>query len=247
MSVVVPAFNEAASLAAGITALDRELADLAARYRFEIVVVDDGSNDATGAIAEALAAGRGDLHVVRHAVNRGLGAALRTGFVATAGDVVVVLDADMSYAPSHVALLLAALHATGAPVAAASPYMPGGVVRGVPRARLALSVAANRLLWAASGGAASTATGMVRAYDGAWIRALPLAANGMEVNAEIVRHALRSGARIVEVPGRLDWEAAGRAGAGRGSSLRVGRQIVQTLRLGAALLWDRALSRRRRR
>lgn len=247
VSVVVPAFDEAAALAAGIAAVDRELAALAGRYRFEIVIVDDGSGDGTGAIAAALAAGRSDLRVVRHAVNRGLGAALRTGFAATAGDVVVVLDADMSYAPSHVGRLLAALESTGAPIAAASPYMAGGSVRGVPAARLALSVAANRLLRAASGGAASTATGMVRAYDGAWIRALPLAADGMEVNAEIVRHALRSGAHIAEVPARLDWEAAGRGGSGRGSSLRVGRQIVQTLRLGAAFVWERARARRRRR
>lgn len=242
MSVVVPAFNEADTLAAGIGSLADALAALVDRYRFEIVIVDDGSTDATGAIAAALAAGRDGVRVVSHAVNRGLGAALRTAFAATAGDVVVVLDADMSYAPSHVARLLEAMRATGAPIAAASPYMRGGAVHGVPRARRALSVAANAYLRVMSGGAASTATGMVRAYDGAWIRALPLAADGMEVNAEIVRHALRRRARIAEVPARLDWGAAG-SGGGRASSLRVGRQIVQTLRLGVAFVWERALAR----
>jgi glycosyltransferase involved in cell wall biosynthesis len=243
VSIVVPAYNEAATLGAGIAAVTDQLAELAAEYRFETVIVDDGSTDGTGAIAAALAADREGMRVVGHAANRGLGAALRTGFAATRGEVVVVLDADMSYAPWHVPRLLAALRAGGAAVAAASPYAPGGSVRGVPRLRLALSVAANRLLRAASGGAVTTATGMVRAYDGAFIRSLRFTADGMEVNAEIVRHALRAGARIVEVPACLDWSGAARASGGRGSSLRVGRQIVRTLRLAAALLWDRATAR----
>ena len=83
MSVVVPAFNEADTLAAGIGSLADALAALVDRYRFEIVIVDDGSTDATGAIAAALAAGRDGVRVVSHAVNRGLGAALRTAFAAT--------------------------------------------------------------------------------------------------------------------------------------------------------------------
>jgi glycosyltransferase involved in cell wall biosynthesis len=244
--VVVPAFNEEGALAAGIAALGRELAALGETHRFEVVIVDDGSTDATAAIAAAIAAARRDVRVVTLPVNRGLGAALRSGFAASVGDVVVVLDADMSYAPAHVAPLLAALAASGAAVAAASPYRTGGSVHGVPPLRLALSRGANRLLRAASGGVASAATGMVRAYDGPWVRALPLAADGMEVNAEIVRHALRLGAAIVEVPARLDWTAAGRAAAGRGSSLRVGRQVAATLRLAAALLAERARSWRRR-
>jgi glycosyltransferase involved in cell wall biosynthesis len=66
----------------------------------EIVVVDDASGDETTSILATLAAGSdGDLRVLRHPVNRGKGAALRTGFAAARGDIVIVQDADLEYDP----------------------------------------------------------------------------------------------------------------------------------------------------
>ena len=105
LSVVIPCFNESGTVA---TVVDRVLASPWTR---EIVLVDDGSSDGTVEILGELAA-RTDLpdgvtlRVVLHPVNRGKGAALRTGFAEAAGPFVVVQDADLEYDPAEFGLLL---------------------------------------------------------------------------------------------------------------------------------------------
>jgi dolichyl-phosphate beta-glucosyltransferase len=92
LSVVVPAYNEAERLG---PSLERALAYLERRGgSFEVLVVDDGSADGTGAVAAAYA-GRG-VRLLVHDRNRGKGAALRTGVLATAGEEVLLSDADFS-------------------------------------------------------------------------------------------------------------------------------------------------------
>jgi len=92
LSVVIPAYNEAERLG---PSLDRALEYLERRGgSFEVLVVDDGSSDATGQVAAAYAAR--NVRLLAHPRNRGKGAALRTGVVATRGDRVLVSDADFS-------------------------------------------------------------------------------------------------------------------------------------------------------
>jgi dolichyl-phosphate beta-glucosyltransferase len=92
LSVVIPAFNEAERLG---PSLDRALAYLERRgASFELLVVDDGSGDATGEVAAAYA-GRG-VRLLTLPANRGKGAALRTGVLATSGEEVLLSDADFS-------------------------------------------------------------------------------------------------------------------------------------------------------
>ncbi len=92
LSVVIPAFNEARRLG---PSLDRALDYLEWRgASFEVLVVDDGSGDATGEVAAAYA-DRG-VRLLTHAVNRGKGAALRTGVLASVGERVLLSDADFS-------------------------------------------------------------------------------------------------------------------------------------------------------
>lgn len=92
LTVVVPAFNEEALLAGTIRGLRAALAEL--RVGAEIVIVNDGSRDRTGAIADELAAVVADL-VVCHQQNQGLGGALRTGISQARGDYVLTWPADM--------------------------------------------------------------------------------------------------------------------------------------------------------
>ncbi len=100
LSVVIPVYNEAATIASLIERVRAVAIDK------EIIVVDDCSADGTADVLRALPPAP-DLIVKFHSVNRGKGAALRTGFQAATGDVVVVQDADLEYDPQEYHKLLA--------------------------------------------------------------------------------------------------------------------------------------------
>src|SRR4051812_46338111 len=99
-SIVIPAYNEAVSIGAVV----RELA-AAARWR-EILVVDDGSSDETGARAADAGA-----RVIRHPYNKGNGAAVKTGIRQATGEFILIADADGQHRPSDAARLIAHLDA----------------------------------------------------------------------------------------------------------------------------------------
>lgn len=205
VSLLVPAFNEAALLATNLAQLCDYMATLESRYRWELIVVNDGSVDGTAEAAEQFARDRPQVTVVHHRVNGGLGQAIQTGARASRGRYVVVLDLDLSYAPEHIEPLLTHLSQTRAKVVVASPYMAGGQVSNVPWLRLVLSRWANRFLAVTAKGRVATLTGMVRAYDGDFLRSLYLISPGMEVNPEILHKAMLLHERIEEVPAHLCW------------------------------------------
>jgi glycosyltransferase involved in cell wall biosynthesis len=98
LSVLMPAYNEASSIGKALDAV------LAAPFRKEIIVVDDGSTDGTRELLAAFA--HPDTRVVFHPVNRGKGAALRTAMAHAKGDVLLVQDADLEYDPREYPVLL---------------------------------------------------------------------------------------------------------------------------------------------
>lgn len=205
VSVVIPAFNEELYIAATLSEVTRYLATVEDRYRWEIVVVDDGSTDGTLVAARDFATQDARVRVAPHPENFNLGQALRFGFSIAEGDYVVTLDADLSYAPDHIGPLVDAIATTPAKIAIASPYMDGGRATGVPAIRLMASRAANRVLSKAAKGNLTTVTGMVRAYDAVFLRRLDLKAMDVEINAEIIYKAQLMRAKITEVPAHLEW------------------------------------------
>lgn len=107
LSVIVPAYREAAVIGATVGRLRAELAEVAGAGGVELVVADDGSDDATA--AEARAAGADQvLSLPRH---RGKGAAVRAGMAVARGRSVVFCDADLAYAPDQVVRVLGGLEA----------------------------------------------------------------------------------------------------------------------------------------
>ncbi len=228
VSIVLPAYEEESILRDHVLALLEYLKTLNRRFRFELIIVNDGSGDRTGAVAAQLADEFDGIRVFDHPRNFGLGQALKTGFAQCRGMYVVVLDIDLSYGPEHIGLLLDRITKTGARMVLASPYMRGGRVVDVPWLRLAFSRVANWFLARASGQRISTMTCMVRAIDGRFLRSLHLRNTGMDVMPEMIHKAKLLRATIEEVPAELNWERQNKVGPRRRSSLRIMRQIAGT-------------------
>jgi glycosyltransferase involved in cell wall biosynthesis len=229
VSVIVPAYNEAAILEESLTKLTDHLASLEDLYRWELVVVNDGSTDETGRIAETFARTHDNVRILHHHVNFRLGQALRYAFNSTRGDYVAVIDCDLSYDPEHLSRMLYAIEDSRARIVIASPYAKGGRTTNIPFGRRVLSRGANWMLSRAAGGDLTTLTGMVRVYDGRFLRSLDLRSMDAEINTEIVYKARILHARIVEIPAHLDWSFTSTGGTRRRANLRVSRSTVSSL------------------
>lgn len=232
VSIIIPAYNEEALLAKNLGELHNYLRSPDRDFDWELLVVNDGSSDNTGRIADEFARTNSNVRVLHHPSNFGLGQALKFGFANTSGDYVITLDVDLSYDAKHIDELLARIRDTNAKIVLASPYMRHGSIKNVPWFRRLLSVLGNRFLRLFVKGHFSTLTSLVRVYDGPFIRSLDLRSMGMDVMPETLYKAMVLQARIDEIPGRLDWGPQLNVGDGRTSSMRVLRHVFSTILSG---------------
>ncbi len=204
LSVVVAAYNEEPVIAENIR---RIVATLEERGPggWELVLVNDGSRDETGAIIDQASGDDGRLVALHHRRNFGQGRALRTGFEVCRGAFVVTLDADLSYGPEFIWLLYDALLRERVEIALASAYMKGGEVRNVPWCRLILSKAANRYLARMSQYDIAVISCVVRAYRREVLDSLFLTSDGMELQLEVLMKASLLGFKVCEIPAALVW------------------------------------------
>lgn len=240
VSIAVPAYNEATLLMESVTALHEYLCTIDDSFRWEMVIIDDGSEDGTGDLADDFAAAHARVVVLHHEQNGGLGRAVRSAFRHCTSDYIVMMDSDLSYSPDHIRPLLDTIVATGASVVVAAPYRPDAKAIGVPPSRLFTSRMANRLLALAAGGGLTTLTGLVRAYNGDFARSLELRESGPTVNCEIVYRARERGAAVVEIPAHLNWTRLRTPREGRGSWRSLVRTTAGTLAIVGRFLLLRA-------
>ena len=197
--VIIPTFNERENLPLIVGRVQ------AAVPRAHVLVVDDGSPDGTGAVADELAAADEHVHVLHRTEKAGLGAAYIAGFRwALRGDygVIVEMDADGSHAPEQLPRLLGRVGA-GADLVLGSRYVPGGSVVNWPKRRQLLSRGGNLYSRLALGVKLNDITGGYRAYRREVIEALPLdavASQGYCFQVDLAWRAVQQGFTVVEVP-----------------------------------------------
>lgn len=227
LSVVVPTYNEAERLGANIAAL-RNALELLGRS-WELVVVNDGSTDGSGAIVEDAAGKDKRITVVGYPVNRGRGYALTKGIEAARGTSIITTESDVSYGTAIIGQLLQRLEETGADIVVASPYMPGGRLKNVPLKRAFLSRWGNFFIRHAISAQIHTITGMTRGYRASSIKRLALVSTGKEIHLEIISKALAMGYVVEEIPAELCWEPPRAGTRKRRSTFRPGRYIASHL------------------
>jgi glycosyltransferase involved in cell wall biosynthesis len=122
LSVVIPVYNESGTL----ENLIQRVSAVDYGCELEIVIVDDGSQDGSGDIAQSLSSRHGNLVFLRHEKNAGKGAALRTGFARASGDIVIVQDADLEYDPREIPSLIELIRDDIADVVFGSRFLSRG-------------------------------------------------------------------------------------------------------------------------
>jgi glycosyltransferase involved in cell wall biosynthesis len=229
LSIVVPCYNEEAILQENMNVIQKFLKSREAKYNWEILIINDGSRDGTGEIADEIEKSGNQIRVIHHPVNLNLGNALQTGFRNAKGEVIVVLDVDLSYAVENIEKLTDKLIEESADIVIASPYMKGGKVTAVPFFRKIMSEGVNRFMRFSAQDKYFTFTGMVRAYRTTFIRSVNLKTKDYEINPEIMYKAMILRARIIEIPAHLDWTEQNKFIGKRTSSIRVLRGFFSGL------------------
>lgn len=244
LSVVIPCYNEIDN----INKLKQELTPVLVGLvgftssgnqeikQVEVIFVDDGSVDDTFAALRKAFDGSENPAITysffRHETNRGLGAALRTGFQASTSEVIVTTDSDGTYRFSTIPNLLACLEPDVA-IVTASPYHPEGEVVGVPAYRIFLSRGSSLIYRFLVSSRIHTYTALFRAYRREIIKSIEFKANDYLGATELMVKAMLRGYRVAEYPAALHRRAFGV------SKARLLRTILSHLRFQIAILFHR--------
>jgi glycosyltransferase involved in cell wall biosynthesis len=224
VTVVVPCYNEEEGLPYLAERLDALALELGEMVPLSIILVDDGSTDATWEVMQRCFGADPAVTCLRHDRNRGIAAASLTGILAARDEAVAVIDSDCTYDPILIKDMLP-LFTPDVAVITASPYHALGGVSGVPKWRIFLSHGASRSYRLLFRNKIATYTSCFRLYRRSAVTALSLRHSGFIGVTEKLALLDREGGRILEVPALLETRRFGQ------SKLKVTRAILGHLGL----------------
>src|SRR5262245_40211372 len=223
LSLVIPAYNEAAVIARAVEEAEDALAGRFAS--FEVLVIDDGSHDDTSAAVERLSAPR--TRLIRHGTNRGYGAALRTGFEAARFPLVAFTDADCQFDLTELGTLAA--------LSDEYPIVAGyRVDRKDPWKRRFFSWGYNKLARTLLGTRVRDVDCALKVFRREVLAKLLPESRGFFVNTEMMTRARQLGLPVVELP------VTHRPRLGGTSKVSL-REIPRTLRTLLGFWWSRVV------
>ena len=214
LSIIVPCYNEEDNIqklqAEFFPVLEKmvgsAVADGQQITNIEVVFVDDGSKDNTlealKTAFNSLANKQISVLFEKHGVNRGLGAALRTGFGVATGDIILTTDSDGTYKFSTIPAMLGYLK-KDVDIVTASPYHPEGEVVGVPAYRIFLSRGSSLLYRILLSWRVHTYTALFRAYRREVVQNITFKADDYLGATELMVKAMLKGYRVDEYPAAL--------------------------------------------
>ncbi len=216
VSIIIPCFNESESIESLKKKLLPVFAQLCKAWSVELVFVDDGSTDDT--FFKLKQNFEQQAQIIRHEKNKGLSAAIRTGFTHSTGNIICTIDSDCTYDPTYLISLLNLMH-PDVDIVTASPYHPKGTVKNVPAWRLFFSKGLSQLYRLVLPQKLYTYTSMFRAYRREVLETVPITHPGFLGLVEILAEAMLCGYKVVECPTQLSNRVFGQ------SKLRVARVI----------------------
>jgi glycosyltransferase involved in cell wall biosynthesis len=207
-SIVVPLHNEEGNVDQVVEGL---LAALKSLEDYEVILVDDCSSDSTGPLIDEW--GRRELRVktVHRAGSPGFGKALKAGFKAASGEVLIPFMGDLSDHPLDALRLYWKVAREGFDVAVGARWRRGGWAYGMPLPKKLFSIAFSKLSRLLLGTPTSDVTNAFKAYRRPVVESIELEADGFEASAELLIKAFFKGFKIADVPvgwrGRVRGEA----------------------------------------
>lgn len=202
LSIIIPCYNEEDSLLNLKNRLYPVLEKIKKNYKIQLIFVDDGSKDKTNELLHKYFKSKPTIlvKILKHDVNKNLGAAIRTGLSAVLGETIAMMDSDCTYDPEGLILLLDTFEETGADIVTASPYHPKGGVEGVPAYRLFLSRAISLIYVFLTFRRLYTFTSMFRIYKKEILTSNKFYANNFIAVTELMIYPLLKKAKVIEVP-----------------------------------------------
>lgn len=235
VSILIPAYHEEPTIA-DVVRLVRSVDLSSLGLEKEIVVCDDGSRDNTAREVERAAEGDSRVRLVRHPMNRGKGAAIRSALEVASGDICIVQDADMEYSVEDYRALLTPIVAAEADVVYGSRFL----LRSWPEGMHPANFAANKILTVASnllyGHRITDEATAFKVFRTAVLKSLALTCDGFEFCPEVTAKLGLQKVRILEVPIRY---TARNAAAGKKVRWTDGVVALATLLRYRVLGWDK--------